>query len=115
MRGKCAHSIAVIAAAVVLSLMGSDPGTAQPPSSGYLVNDAHVHLTNYIQEGPSAADFLKVMGNKVGRSVLFGLPLQQMWSYANTGIMPQPITFRPTPRSIIIPSLMHLSLWRTNP
>jgi predicted TIM-barrel fold metal-dependent hydrolase len=51
----------------------------------YLFNDGHVHLTNYIQEGPSVQEFLKVMGDKVGRATLFGIPLQQQWSYANTG------------------------------
>ena len=25
------------------------------------------------------------MGDKVGRSTLFGIPLQQQWSYANSG------------------------------
>src|SRR5262249_32088264 len=30
-------------------------------------------------------DFVKIMGDKVGRSVLFGIPLQQMWAYDNTG------------------------------
>ena len=58
---------------------------APPPKDAYLFHDAHVHLTNYIQEGPDIRDFLKVMGDKVGRAVLFGLPLQQMWSYQNTG------------------------------
>ena len=48
-------------------------------------NDAHFHLTNYIQEGTDIRDFLAIMGDKVGRSTLFGLPLQQMWSYGNTG------------------------------
>jgi hypothetical protein len=54
-------------------------------TESYLFNDAHFHLTNYIQEGPDIKDFIKVMGDKVGRSTLFGLPLQQQWSYANTG------------------------------
>jgi len=49
------------------------------------VNDAHVHLTNYIQEGTDIHDFLKIMGTKVGRVALFGIPLQQQWSYGNTG------------------------------
>jgi predicted TIM-barrel fold metal-dependent hydrolase len=48
-------------------------------------NDAHVHLTNYIQEGPDIRTFLKVMGNRVGRAVLFGIPLQQTWSYGISG------------------------------
>jgi predicted TIM-barrel fold metal-dependent hydrolase len=51
----------------------------------YLLNDAHFHLTNYIQEGPDIKEFLKVMGDKIWRSTIFGLPLQQQWSYANTG------------------------------
>src|SRR5262245_17804790 len=47
--------------------------------------DSHVHLTNYIQEGITVQDFLKIMGTRVGRSTLFGIPLQQTWSYANSG------------------------------
>ena len=56
-------------------------GLAAPEQHHYLFNDSHVHLTNYVQQGPSIHDYLKVMGNKVGRSVLFGIPLQQTWSY----------------------------------
>ena len=51
----------------------------------YLFNDSHFHLTNYVQEGTDIHRFMEIMGNKVGRSVLFGLPLQQTWSYATTG------------------------------
>jgi predicted TIM-barrel fold metal-dependent hydrolase len=61
------------------------PQAASTPADTYVVNDSHFHLTNYIQEGPSIQDFLKVMGNKVGRVALFGIPLQQQWSYGNTG------------------------------
>ncbi len=50
-----------------------------------LFYDAHVHLTNYIQEGTDVHDYLKYMGKRIGRSVLFGLPLQQMWLYSNSG------------------------------
>ena len=38
--------------------------------------DAHVHLTNYIQEGITARQYLEVVGDRVQRSVLFGIPLQ---------------------------------------
>jgi predicted TIM-barrel fold metal-dependent hydrolase len=48
-------------------------------------HDSHFHLTNYIQEGISLRDFLGIMGTRVGRSTLFGIPLQQMWSHANSG------------------------------
>lgn len=53
--------------------------------SNYLFNDSHFHLTNYIQEGITVQDYLKIMDNKVGRSTLFGIPVQQMWSYGNSG------------------------------
>jgi predicted TIM-barrel fold metal-dependent hydrolase len=51
----------------------------------YEVNDCHFHLTNYIQEGTNIHALLQIMGTKVGRVALFGIPLQQMWSYANSG------------------------------
>ncbi|HEY7291043.1 MAG TPA: amidohydrolase family protein [Vicinamibacterales bacterium] len=48
-------------------------------------NDSHFHLTNYIQKGISVHEFLRIMGTRVSRSTLFGIPLQQEWSYANSG------------------------------
>jgi Amidohydrolase len=48
-------------------------------------NDSHFHLTNYIQQGTDIHDFLDMMGTKVGRVALFGIPLQQEWSYQNSG------------------------------
>ncbi len=59
--------------------------TALPTTSGYLFNDVHVHLTNYVQEGPDVRTFLAVMGKKVGRAGLFGIPLQQLWSTRVSG------------------------------
>ncbi len=58
---------------------------AAPPGSGYLVNDSHFHLTNYIQQGTDIHDFLKIMGTAVGRVALFGIPLQQTWSWRSSG------------------------------
>jgi predicted TIM-barrel fold metal-dependent hydrolase len=60
-------------------------GQAKASTEGYLFNDSHFHLTNYIQEGITVNKFLEVMGTKVGRSTLFGIPLQQQWSYQNSG------------------------------
>lgn len=54
-------------------------------SDQYEVNDSHFHLTNYIQEGTDIHKFLEIMGTKVGRVALFGIPLQQQWSYRNSG------------------------------
>jgi predicted TIM-barrel fold metal-dependent hydrolase len=45
-------------------------------------HDSHFHLTNYIQEGIDVRRFLEIMGTRVGRATLFGIPLQQQWSYA---------------------------------
>lgn len=58
---------------------------AQGPSEQPLLNDVHFHLTNYVQQGLDIHDFLAIMGTKVGRVALFGIPLQQQWSYQNSG------------------------------
>jgi hypothetical protein len=61
-------------------------GLAQAPAgAANAFHDSHFHLTNYVQEGIGARDFLAIMGTRVGRSTLFGIPLQQQWSYANSG------------------------------
>jgi predicted TIM-barrel fold metal-dependent hydrolase len=49
------------------------------------VHDSHFHLTDYVQQGTDIHDFLEIMGDKVGRVALFGIPLQQTWSYGNSG------------------------------
>jgi hypothetical protein len=70
----------------LLPLAAGAPGAVQapaPPASEF--HDAHFHLTNYIQQGIDIRDYLKIMGTRVGRSTLFGIPLQQQWSYANSG------------------------------
>ncbi len=58
---------------------------ASAQANGNQFNDSHFHLTNYVQQGIDVHDFLKIMGTRVGRSTLFGIPLQQQWSYANSG------------------------------
>ena len=77
----------LVLALFALVLAASGPAAAQgaAPPARYVLNDAHFHLTNYVQEGTDIRDFLKIMGDKVGRATLFGLPLQQQWSWGNTG------------------------------
>ena len=58
---------------------------AQQPAAANAFNDSHFHLTNYIQQGIDARQFLAIMGTRVGRSTLFGIPLQQQWSHGNSG------------------------------
>ena len=71
---------------VVLALVASRPAGAQSQAcAGARYSDAHFHLTNYIQEGTDVADYVRMMGTTVCRSTLFGIPLQQMWDYENTG------------------------------
>lgn len=60
-------------------------GSDKIPQTVYELNDAHFHLTNYIQEGISINKCLENMGTRVGRVALFGIPLQQLWLYGNTG------------------------------
>jgi len=71
----------------LLTLLGVCFALVAPPptSRDYVVNDSHVHLTNYVQQGTDIHRFLDIMGSKVGRVALFGIPLQQEWSYGNTG------------------------------
>jgi hypothetical protein len=70
------------AAALVASLACARVGAAAPQ---YLFNDSHFHLTNYIQRGLTVQQYVAMMGTTVKRSTLFGIPLQQAWSYANSG------------------------------
>jgi predicted TIM-barrel fold metal-dependent hydrolase len=58
---------------------------ADRPARDYDFDDVHFHLTNYVQEGITVPDFLRIMGTRVGRSTLFGIPLQQTWSHENSG------------------------------
>jgi len=63
--------------------------TSRPaPSPGYLFNDSHFHLTNYIQRGLTTAQMLTIMGDKVDRVALFGIPIQQKWDYTISGNHP---------------------------
>jgi hypothetical protein len=56
------------------------------PAETCVFNDGHFHLTNYVQQGTDAAVYVdKIMGDKVCRSTLFGIPLQQMWAHGNSG------------------------------
>jgi Amidohydrolase len=59
--------------------------TTPAPTPQYVYSDSHFHLTNYVQEGTDIHDYLKMMDGVVKRSTVFGLPLQQMWQYGNTG------------------------------
>jgi len=68
---------------VTLGLLFASPAISASPECKY--SDSHFHLTNYVQEGTELRDYVRMMGDTVCRSTVFGIPLQQMWSYGNTG------------------------------
>ena len=84
---------ALAVAAVVAAIVGggglafpATPKAARAADPDYLFNDSHFHLTNYVQKGTDIHKYVEqIMGDKVGRSTLFGIPLQQQWSYGNSG------------------------------
>jgi hypothetical protein len=78
-------AITVLLCTALAGSIGWPHGGLSATDKGYLFNDSHVHLTNYVQQGPDVRDYIKTMGDTIGRSVLFGIPLQQTWAYANSG------------------------------
>lgn len=79
MRFACLPRCHCSAPITVILLFSTTLATGQ--TSSYDFDDSHFHLTNYIQEGTNIHDFLNIIGNRVGRVALFGIPLQQQWSY----------------------------------
>jgi len=77
--------LAPLAGAALLAGVLTSAAGAQAPDAANEFYDSHFHLTNYVQQGIDVSDFLRIMGTRVGRSTLFGIPLQQQWSYANSG------------------------------
>jgi hypothetical protein len=78
-----AQRLVFVAPIAMLLLFGATLGRAQ--TNHYEFNDSHFHLTNNVQEGPNIRDFLGMMGSKAGRVAVFGVPLQQEWSYRVDG------------------------------
>jgi predicted TIM-barrel fold metal-dependent hydrolase len=70
---------------VAAALCSAAPLRAQRLAGHVVLNDSHFHLTNYIQRGPDIHDFLKLMGDSVGRVALFGIPFQQEWLHSVNG------------------------------
>src|SRR6476659_915464 len=80
---QCARRLLFVALIAALLLISVTPARTQ--TNSYEFNDSHFHLTNNVQEGPNIRDFLNMMGSKAGRVALFGIPLQQEWSYRVDG------------------------------
>lgn len=96
MRRRATIAIAcATSATILLVLIATVAGQPSGRPAPFLANDSHLHLTNYIQEGPELASVLAVMGDKIGRAALFGIPLQQTWSYRIAG-KDQPVYYLDT-------------------
>jgi hypothetical protein len=82
-------SVLLAAAACVVpsaSVLAEKARTPAAPADTCVFNDSHFHLTNYVQTGTDAAKYVdEIMGEKVCRSTLFGIPLQQTWAHENSG------------------------------
>jgi len=77
--------VAVCAAFISPVALARKP-TPAAPAVPCLFNDSHFHLTNYVQQGTDMGKYVDaIMGDKVCRSTVFGIPLQQTWSFGNSG------------------------------
>jgi hypothetical protein len=81
------QAVSVMVGAGLLALGAAGPAARQAATADgeNQFYDSHFHLTNYVQQGITPQQFLKIMGARVGRSTLFGIPLQQQWSHNNSG------------------------------
>ena len=84
-RCRVARQFAGCVVAVLLAWCNPVSAQSNKTQDQFEFNDSHFHLTNYIQQGADIHDFLETMGNKVGRVAIFGIPLQQQWSYRVDG------------------------------
>jgi predicted TIM-barrel fold metal-dependent hydrolase len=73
------------ACGVAGALLVAGGGSMNAAPQTALFNDSHFHLTNYIQKGPDAGQLLRMVGPRVGRIAMFGIPLQQQWSHGVSG------------------------------
>ncbi|HEX9252830.1 MAG TPA: amidohydrolase family protein [Ignavibacteriaceae bacterium] len=79
-------SLKIFYSLLLLIVLSTFTITYAQSSDKYLFNDSHFHITNYIQEGIEMEFYVdSIMGDKIGRSTVFGLPVQQQWSYRVTG------------------------------
>ena len=87
-QGRIARTGALISAfcgVIIAAWVSLRPGALASTQDAGEFYDAHFHLTNYVQKGIDVREFLKIMGPRVGRSTLFGIPLQQTWAFGNSG------------------------------
>ena len=74
-----------LAGAVVAAQNNGAGDTADAAADTLLFNDAHFHLTNYVQRGITTRRYFEIVGDRVGRVAMFGIPLQQKWDWFVSG------------------------------
>ena len=78
--------LALLATFATLGSGAAPAASSAKAADDCLFDDSHFHLTNYVQQGTDMGKYVDViMGGKVCRSTVFGIPLQQTWSYHNSG------------------------------
>ena len=71
--------------AVAALLLSSPLAFADELERVPLFNDVHFHPTNYAQRGIRAVEYLELVGDRVGRVAMVGIPLHQKWDYFVSG------------------------------
>ena len=70
--------LAIAISALVLAGCAGPQRAAVAPPDQYI--DSHFHIANYAMQGVPLKEFIdKYMGDKIARSVVFPLPLEQKW------------------------------------
>ena len=64
-----------------LSAQATGEPSGSDPQATPLFHDVHFHLTNYVQRGIDVRRYLELVGDRVGRTAMFGIPLQQKWDW----------------------------------
>ncbi len=72
--------IALLLPGFHVSAAQADTGESAP-----LFHDVHFHLSDYVQRGITAREYFDMVGDRVGRVAMFGIPLQQKWDYFVSG------------------------------
>ena len=84
---QCAVLLTTVACSFsAVSALAAKAPTPKAPKDTCLFNDWAFHLTNYVQQGTDATKYVdQIMGDKVCRLTLFGIPLWETWAHGNSG------------------------------
>ena len=84
-RGGVRFALLLSGCLVGAAVAAQDNGAGDTVAEAPLFNDAHFHLTNYVQRGITARRYFEIVGDRVGRVAMFGIPLQQKWDWFVSG------------------------------